>query len=531
MTDSIFGKYVKSDLDIENSSKIICDQLHTKTGYTILQKMFDNPSSNIDELKNRQLIPLLFKKLSKSHNQILTNIQEQLKNFKQNESVLSNIQNLNEENINQVLWNDKTPFGHYANQSSSVLEAFHNWRTIFIPGSTLIAPVLAILIPFAILQVLDKKPDVHDYLTIIQKTVRSTINIPSLFKSKHENDRIGFLFESMYIGMTIVFFMSGLYNTFSNAVHLRSIGNEMKDLSKQISNLINCLKSMNESFEQIKTIYKHNQLYNESLKILDDLKDFSNKSGLGMFGRFYFNQTLLNDLIDFVGKIDLYNSISQLQNISFTYYIDSIHGNDNKPFIQMKQIYHPLLQNPVKNDFDSTSALLTGPNRGGKSTFLKTFGLNVYLSQTLGFVFGSKCTMTPFALFESALSPVDCLGRLSLFESEIEFAKSILNSNKVPSLILMDEIFHSTNANDGYEASKIFLCQLYKQNHILSIISTHYHKLTDDFKDCIKPLQAYSEKINDIVKYTYKIIDGTSTISSVLEILKEHNLINPIASN
>lgn len=531
MTDSIFGKYVNTDLDIENVSKTISDKLQTKTGISTLQNMLETPSSNINELKNRQVIPLLFKKLSKSNNTVLSNIQNQLEIFKLNESVFENIQNLNEENITQVLWNDKTPFGHYANQSSTILEAFHNWRTLFIPGSTIIAPILAILIPFAILQVLDKKPDVNEYLTIIQKTVRSTINIPSLFKSKNENDRIGFLFESLYIGMTIVFFMSGLYNTFSNAVHLRNIGNEMKEFSNQITNLINCLKSLNESFKIIEKKYNYRLLTNETTKILNDLNDFSNKSGLGLFGTFYLKQSLLNDLCQFVGKLDLYNAISQLENINFTYYIDS-----KTPFITMKQIYHPLLSNPVKNDFISTNnipsnSLLTGPNRGGKSTFLKTFGLNVYLSQTLGFVFGSYCKMTPFELFETALSPVDCLGRLSLFESEIEFAKSILNSNKRPRLIIMDEIFHSTNANDGYEASKIFLSQLYKQEHILSLISTHYHNLTEDFKDCMKPLQAYSEKIGDIVKYSYKIQEGVSTVSSVLEILKEHNLINPLASN
>jgi DNA mismatch repair ATPase MutS len=521
MSNQIFGKYVHSDLEINTITQYF--NLQTNSGKNYLNQLFENPSSNIHELKNRQLIPLLFKKISKDNQPLLNSIKDQLTIFKENENFFENVKNLNEENISQILYSSKTPFGNYANQSSTILNAFHNWRTIFIPTSTIIAPVLAIILPFIILQFFDKKPTANEYLTIIQKTIKNTMNIPSFFKSKHENDRFGFLLESLYIGMTIAFFMTSLYNTYSNAMHLRNIANELTSFANQINLLLNCLNNLHTTFKTIQSIYSFKQLADESNSLLEELKQLQNKSGLGLFGTFYNNQSILDNLNTFIGKVDVYYSISQMQNISFTRFKQS---KESKPILKLKNIYHPSLKEPVKNSFDSSHSIVTGPNRGGKSTFLKTVGLCVFLSQTVGFVFGSQCIMTPFELFETALSPVDCLGRLSLFESEIQFAKSILHSDKNPTLILMDEIFHSTNANDGYEASKIFLSQLYKQSHIISLISTHYHKLTDDFKDCMKPLQAYSEKINDLVKYSYKIIEGTSNVSSVLEILKEHNLVN-----
>lgn len=517
---TIFGKYVNSDLEIKSIVQYF--NLQTNTGKNYLNQLFQNPSSNINELKQRQLIPLLFKKILKENNSFLQSIKEQLIIFKENECFFENIKTLNQENILQILWKSDSVFGNYANQSSSILNAFHNWRTIFIPISTIIAPVFAIILPFVILQFFDNKPTANEYLTIIQKTIKNTMNIPSFFKSKHENDRLGFLLESLYIGMTIAFFMSGLYNTYSNAMHLRNIANELKSFANQINIFIDCLNNLHTTFKSIQSSYDFKQLADESNILLEELKVLQNKSGLGLFGTFYNNQSILNNFLTFIGKIDLYYSISQIENISFSRFKQF----ESNPILKLKNIYHPSLKESVKNNFDSNHSILTGPNRGGKSTFLKTVGLSVFLSQTVGFVFGSQCIMTPFELFETALSPVDSLGRLSLFESEIQFAKSILNSNKNPTLILMDEIFHSTNANDGYEASKIFLSQLYKQSHIISLISTHYHKLTDDFKDCMKPLQAYSEKINDLVKYTYKIKEGTSNISSVLEILKEHNLVN-----
>jgi hypothetical protein len=513
----IFGKYVWSDLDINNIKNHF--DLKTESGKLFLNELFETPSSDIKTLKERQIPSLLFKKLKDTSS--LKNIENQLNKFKSNESFFEDVKTLNKENLSQIFWNNDSPFGNYANQSSSILDLFHNWKTLFIPGSTLIAPVLAILLPFTILQLMGKKPDIYEYLTIIKQTVRGSINIPSMFKSKHENDRLGFLFESLYVGGTIAFFMSGLYNTFSNALHLRNIGHEIKEYSNRIFNIVECFKSIHTSLKEIYHTIPFNKLINECNEIESEITSLLDKSGLGLFGTYYNNENILNNLKHFIGKIDVYYTISCMKHISFSNYI-----TNEKPILKLKNIYHPSLNNPIKNDYVGEHNILTGPNRGGKSTYLKSVGLSVFLSQTIGIIFGDSCTITPFKMFETTLSPVDTLGRLSLFESEIEFAKSILHSKEDHTFVIMDEIFHSTNANDGFEASKIFLDQLYEKPHILSLISTHYHKLTEEFKHKIKPIQAYStldESKN--VCYTYEIKDGISEISSVLEILKEHGLV------
>jgi DNA mismatch repair ATPase MutS len=107
--------------------------------------------------------------------------------------------------------------------------------------------------------------------------------------------------------------------------------------------------------------------------------------------------------------------------------------------------------------------------------------------------------------------------------------KAQVSKEDAPCLIIMDEIFHSTNAHDGAEASQIFLKQLYEKggNAIGSIISTHYRELPDKLSGNVAYcMEAYDNGPNGL-KYTYRCVPGISSISSVREILKERGLIPP----
>ena len=95
----------------------------------------------------------------------------------------------------------------------------------------------------------------------------------------------------------------------------------------------------------------------------------------------------------------------------------------------------------------------------------------------------------------------------------------------------MDEIFHSTNAIDGEEASRIFLDKVYALSGHTSLISTHYTKLPESYekgKQCqALCLQATPHRENpDQLNYTYKMRKGINSLSSVREILKERGLLS-----
>jgi DNA mismatch repair ATPase MutS len=102
----------------------------------------------------------------------------------------------------------------------------------------------------------------------------------------------------------------------------------------------------------------------------------------------------------------------------------------------------------------------------------------------------------------------------------------VLAASALPHFVMMDEIFHSTNASDGVAASQVFLRQLYKQTQVISIISTHYRELTDMFVKETQQLQLVAtENAEGKLVYSYMVRPGVSTKSSVMEILAERGLL------
>ena len=152
------------------------------------------------------------------------------------------------------------------------------------------------------------------------------------------------------------------------------------------------------------------------------------------------------------------------------------------------------------------------------------------MSHTVGIVFARSAKIPRFANIITALAPQDIIGKLSLFEAEIEFAKDVKArvAEGEPTFLMMDEIFHGTNAHDGVEASQVFLDQLYAtKTPLCSIVSTHYMDLPARYKSvqhlC---MDASVDPVDpDKLVYTYKVRTGVNRFSSVREILRERGLL------
>jgi DNA mismatch repair ATPase MutS len=157
---------------------------------------------------------------------------------------------------------------------------------------------------------------------------------------------------------------------------------------------------------------------------------------------------------------------------------------------------------------------------------MKSVALAVVTGQSWGFAWAKSMKFRPFATISTALEPCGKLGVASTFEAEIEFAKSVLAAAALPHFVMMDEIFHSTNATDGVAASQVFLRQLYEKKQTISIVSTHYRELTQMFAKETQQLQLVAtEDVNGKLVYSYMIAPGVSTKSSVMEILAERGLL------
>jgi hypothetical protein len=114
--------------------------------------------------------------------------------------------------------------------------------------------------------------------------------------------------------------------------------------------------------------------------------------------------------------------------------------------------------------------LLTGPNRGGKSSSLRAILQQVILGQVFGFTKDAIGSWNPFFSVLTRLKSRDTAGKESLFEMEVRNASRMIHSLRKTSrnsLILIDELFHSTNPPDAEISAKLFLKNLW--NLLLSI--------------------------------------------------------------
>lgn len=143
--------------------------------------------------------------------------------------------------------------------------------------------------------------------------------------------------------------------------------------------------------------------------------------------------------------------------------------------IEATGLCHPLLASPVGNDLalQDRSALITGSNMAGKTTFIRTVGLNVILAQTLHFALAQKAVL-PRAVVQSSIRREDHLASgQSYFFAEIARVRTFLEAAEAGPLCLfvIDEIFRGTNTVERIASSTAVLRHLGKRH--LALVTTH----------------------------------------------------------
>ena len=176
-----------------------------------------------------------------------------------------------------------------------------------------------------------------------------------------------------------------------------------------------------------------------------------------------------------------------------------------------------------KIDTNSNHFLLSGPNGGGKSSFLRALLQSVLFSQSFGYAIGESAEMCVFDYIFSGLHIQDIPGEKSLFEKEVCFARDVLcfSDPKYKGLVLFDEIFHSTNPPDGIKTANKFLEKLYTYKHISSIISTHVFEIIESAPEFVKRICVNAHIQDETLIYDYKLSNGICKTSSVSDIWKK----------
>jgi hypothetical protein len=472
------------------------------------------------QIRRNQLQLFLFAKHPELRTKIRDRIQGLVPNVACIDECFSSYDARIQELLTQILWKREST-GAFLNASPLFLNTFISWKTLFLPGFAILMPLLLLVLPFFVQKCMNPAIEATEYLEHFKTILLKQISVPTFLRPRHSMDRIGFFLESMFIGLTLVMFISSLWNQIAASLHLRTVwfdisqrGEAMRSMRSTVASIVADLKTLPKR-EQRGLRY----LLEKMEHSLDATRDFEQLDNVATFGRVWNNSAELSELRDCIGWLDVYVAIASLSNICYPIV-------DTSVSLRIRNVYHPGLPTCVVNSLDTTShSILTGPNRGGKSTFCKTIGIAIVLAQSWGFAFAEEMTFSPFRCIHTVLEPCGTLGVASTFEAEIEFAKMALATAEQPMFVMMDEIFHSTNAIDGVAASRVFLQQLYAKRGVISIVSTHYTQLATDFTGSAQPLQLVTtENPDETLNYTYQVAEGISTKSSVMEILQERGL-------
>lgn len=218
-------------------------------------------------------------------------------------------------------------------------------------------------------------------------------------------------------------------------------------------------------------------------------------------------------------------------------------GNGSPEIVfEGKNLYHPFLgAKAVKNDFaikDDNYYIITGANMAGKSTFLRSLGVNYILAMAGMPVFADQLKISRFRLFSSMRTTDDLTHGISYFNAELirleellkfckesaegkfckesaegKFYKKSIAGNKesLRTLIILDEILKGTNSLDKLNGSRKFLEAISKQP-VSGIIATHDLELSKMENDASGKFHNYCFEIDlgTDVTYTYKIQKGVA---------------------
>ena len=237
---------------------------------------------------------------------------------------------------------------------------------------------------------------------------------------------------------------------------------------------------------------------------------------------------LINQIKAYLPK--LHDMAQALATIDVLYALAEISGDNGyvrpqfveKALIELKEARHPILEKMMKknghyvsNDLymDETNSILmiTGPNMGGKSTYMRQTALIVIMAQ-LGCFVPAKSAVLP--LFDQIFTRIgasdDIMSGQSTFMVEMTEANHALQNASDKSLILFDEIGRGTSTYDGMALAQAMLEYIEQNIHAKTLFSTHYHELTQlaKYHKGIRNVHVEVHEENESVTFLYRVNDG-----------------------
>ena len=499
--DTCIDKWV-TDLPVLDGSKILISKLikHPINNKDILlkrQKAFIDYEIDIDILKNYESDVLWIYKIADE---------------------------INENSSIEILFPSSFIIS-YINYFEFILDTYHLYKIYFIPITSILYPISTFVAPYYYIRSYMK---IDISFTYYLKTMYFVLSI--LFKpsGNFRQDVTKFVTFILYIGI----YLYNMYQTYEIAKFLYDtkykLHAKMEGLVHFIKHSLNITSNISKNildpYFAIDNNYNDLIVNNSMTDIYRIWKDDNIKSKISSLLKTIYGIDVLYSINNLL--LDGKWSIAKYTN-------NTILWDARNPILNYEQVSNPIKLN--KN------IIVTGPNAGGKTTYVKTILSNVILSQTFGITYSLRSEMMLYDTINSFMRVSDELGNKSYFEAEAEYCLNmikkakLINQENKKGLFLMDEPMHSTPPTEGMATAYAVVEYLSKIQGISLIITTHFHKL-------VKLAEFYPNKFinlsvdaipteNNIFYFPYKIKNGYSYLCIAIELLDIKDFPKEIINN
>ncbi|MDI1255047.1 MAG: DNA mismatch repair protein [Flavobacterium sp.] len=314
-------------------------------------------------------------------------------------------------------------------------------------------------------------------------------------------------------------------------------------------------KIENETFTSEKLIALQQKLQHNNQKASIQLKRlsglFSYMDAIGNFvttmlfnGTFLFHIHIFNALLkwkkqnaqalelwlEIIGEFEMLNSLANFSYNNPGFAFPELNSSKEISFTNLS---HPLLQKATRvgNDVNfqpQSFMILTGSNMSGKSTFLRSLGINMVLTGMGAPVCAEKANVHPMPVMVSMRLSDSLTDSESYFYAEIKRLKQIMDGlEQQVAFVLLDEILRGTNSDDKRSGTIAVLKKMIAKNAI-GVIATHDIEVcatTYEYPDQLTNKCFEVEIINDDLHFDYKLRDGICRNKSATFLMEKMEVI------
>ncbi|WP_413998149.1 MutS-related protein [Flavobacterium sp. W1B] len=382
---------------------------------------------------------------------------------------------------------------------------------------------------------------------------------------------ISYISPVLFAGITVAYFLTtnSIYLSLLSYLfifNLVFLGRFLKRIQLEIANSSDIDKIINqysllmqqieeESFESEKLIALQAKLKykkeNASVHLKELASLFSKMDSIGNFvtatvfnGTFLYNIHVLKSLIQWknehaealenwlevIGEFEILNSLANFSYNNNEFAFPTL-NSDYK--IAFSNLSHPLLnpKNRVGNEvsfYPESFMILTGSNMSGKSTFLRSLGINMVLSGIGSVVCANQANVHPLPVLVSMRLSDSLSDSESYFFAEIKRLKQIMDElQRKPAFVLLDEILRGTNSDDKRNGTIEVVKKVIAQKAI-GAIATHDIEVcltTNEYPGILTNKCFEVEIHNDDLHFDYKLRDGICKNKSATFLMKKMGVI------